>query len=740
MNLRRNWIRQIINISADSLHIYFSPLYQRNSVMKIFNHFQNINLTNDQRNALELLSAFLASDERVFILMGYAGSGKTTLLKGLIDYLKELKKAFDVMAPTGRAAKILRDKTGHGQTIHKTIYNFEELKTIQDKNNKDDHSFHYFFPIRQIDEDDKVLIIDEASMISSREAKNELFTFGTDILLNDLLTYSSIPHSANKIIFVGDPAQLPPVGDNLSKALMPEYLKNLGIKTVSVILKEVLRQQENTILKNATKIRTLIGVETKGELNLDYDETCFVKINSENVATQYAERFPLPEIGQGVIIAFSNSQCLEYNRSVRKKIFPQMKNITSGDLIIINQNNYHTYGVELMNGEMAKVMEVGQNVITRKNIPVYETINGKRVKKHVVLDFRNVIIRVEHHSEEINCLIIDSLLNSPSRDLTISEMKALYVDFVMRFQDKQKERKDKGLRHFEVGSEEFKEQLKSDPYFNALRVKYGYAITCHKSQGGEWQTTFVDYFGRTSLKDDPLRWSYTATTRAVEKCYAANAPNVSFFSRLNIGEVQSLTTIPANALALDHIPVSPYHTDGQHKAKSLKYWEVSEKLEHSQFQIVSVVSLGGFQERYTISFQEEKGQFDTHHNGAGIFQEFQPIHLNQFSWHQDLLEMLNQPYHITYNINYIPSLFVLEKIYGLMQSVCAEEDIVITNIVEKAENFHVNYFLKTDAKCALMQFYFNGKGQLTRAMPKSTLSDQDRKLNLLILKLQAYVL
>ncbi|MEX2514147.1 MAG: tRNA (adenosine(37)-N6)-threonylcarbamoyltransferase complex ATPase subunit type 1 TsaE [Cyclobacteriaceae bacterium] len=133
--------------------------------MKIVDHFEHINLTNDQRNAMEMLYAFLASDERVFILQGYAGSGKTTLLKGLIDYLKELKKAFNVMAPTGRAAKILRDKTGQGQTIHRTIYNFEELLTIQDKDNKDDYSFHYVFPIRQIDEDDKVLIIDEASMI-----------------------------------------------------------------------------------------------------------------------------------------------------------------------------------------------------------------------------------------------------------------------------------------------------------------------------------------------------------------------------------------------------------------------------------------------------------------------------------------------------------------------------------------------------------------------------------------------
>lgn len=675
----------------------------------------------------------------MFVLQGYAGSGKTTLLKGLIDYLKELKKSFDVMAPTGRAAKILRDKTGQGQTIHRTIFNFEELKTIQSKDNEDDHSFHYVFPIRQIDEDDKVLIIDEASMISSRESKNELFTFGANILLNDILTYGKVPHSTNKIIFVGDPAQLPPVGDNCSKALMSEYFEEPGIKTQRISLKEVVRQKGNTILQNATKIRSLIGVETRSELTLDYDENCFVKTKNENVATQYAEKFPLPEIGQGVIIAFSNSQCLEYNRSVRKKIFPQIETLTSGDLLIINHNNYHTYGVELMNGEMVKVMDVDPNLIPRKNIPVYETINGKRVKKYVTLNFRKVTIRVDHHSEEINCMIIDSLLNSPNRDLTIPEMKALYVDFVMRFQDKQGDKKENSLPYFKVGSEEFKEQLKSDPYFNALRVKYGYAITCHKAQGGEWQTTFVDYYGRTSLKDDSLRWSYTATTRAVERCYAANAPNVSVFSRFNIGEIQRLTNIPSNALALDHIPVSPYHTGDQHRVKSLKYWEINEKLENTPFQIVSVVSLGGFQERYTISFQEEKDQFDAYHNGAGIFQEFQAVHPNRYSWHQDILELLNQPYHITYNINYVPALSVLEKLYGLMQSVCTDEAITITNIAEKVTDYHIIYFMKTDAKCALMQFYFNGQGQLTRVFPKSTDSAEDQKLKLLITKLQTYV-
>lgn len=715
-------------------------MHQRLTAMKIFDHFQHINLTNDQRNALEKLHAFLESDEHIFILQGYAGSGKTTLLKGVIHYLKEQKKNFDVMAPTGRAAKILREKTGYGQTIHKIIYNFKKLTSIKNSEDENDYSFHYMFPIRENNAVENIIIVDEASMISSKESKHELFNFGTDVLLNDLLTYSKVPHCRNKIIFVGDPAQLPPVGDTDSKALDANFFQQLGLKTQVVSLQQVVRQQDNLILKNAQKIRSLIGWQNKNELVPIYDEQCFIKINGEDIPSKYAGLFPLPEQRQGVIIAFSNEQCLEYNRAVRKKLFPNNATVTSGDILIINNNNYHSYGVELMNGEMAKVMSVSPNVISRKNIPVYEIINGKRVKKHITLDFREISIRIENYPEEISCLIIDTLLNSSNRDLTLAEMKALYIDFVIRFKDKQKKNKERGLPYFEVDSEEFKNELKTDPFFNAVRVKYGYAITCHKAQGGEWHTTFVDYFGRTSLKDEPLRWCYTATTRAIERCYAANAPFVTLFSRLSIAEILPLTNIPDNALALDHVPISPFHSEIQHKAKSLKYWEVVEKLEDSPFQLVLVQSLGPYHERYTIAYEDEQGLFDTHHNKVGIFNLFQAVYPNQFSWQQEVLDLLNRPHTIIYNIDYNPSLPVLEKLYGLMQSACADVDVHITNIVEKVKDYYVIYFLKTDATCSLIQFYFNGIGQLTRALPKSTTCSDDSKLKLLITKINEYVI
>ena len=708
--------------------------------MSILIYFQHLTLSPDQEQALKDLDLFLDSNAKVFILKGYAGTGKTTILKGIIDFLKAQKKQVEVMAPTGRAAKVLRDKTGEGQTIHKTIYNFKELKTIEDEKDDAGSSFHYYFPISQITDNETVLIIDEASMVSSKESHHELFTFGSGILLDDLITYSRIPVSKGKLILVGDPAQLPPVGDNQSLALSEEYFQSLGFKTASATLTTVKRQDQNSILENAFRIRSLIGNKQKPYFQFLFDQTNSFEITTDHIPDQYVREFPVPEIGNGVIIAFSNSQCHQYNIAVRDKLFPGQTNLQPGDVLMIIHNNYHTYGVEMMNGEMAKVIDTSSVLLERKNIPVYDFIAGKRVKKHVTLGFREITIRLGNYSEDITCLIIDSLLNSPNRDLHILELKALYVDFVMRFREEQEKNKLLGKPVFKVGTPEFKERLKTDPFFNAVRVKYGYAITCHKAQGGEWDTVFVDYYGRTSLADDPLRWSYTATTRARSKFYAANAPLLTHFAKFKVNPISALTHIPANALCLNLVPLSPYHTANQHLAKSLKYWELMEKLETTSFQINKVQSLGEFRERYTITYEDEVLLIESDHNGAGIFNDFQAVSNADTNWNIELLDLVNQPFHIVYSLDYSPTSKSLNKLWGLMCRASEETEVTITNVEEKPQQYFVNYFLKTDAKAALIQFYFNGKGQLTSAIPKSTTGEADRKLVQLIQKLQEYAL
>lgn len=708
--------------------------------MSIFNHFQQLNLSPDQDLALSTLSEFLNNEAQVFILKGYAGTGKTTMLKGVIEYIQAQKKQVSVMAPTGRAAKVLRDKTGLGQTIHKSIYNLEELRTIDDDKDDAGNFFHYFFPIRQSLEQERILIIDEASMISSRKSTHELFTFGTGILLNDLITFSRIPNSNFKLIMVGDPAQLPPVGDNKSLALDDSYFQELGFQTMSATLTTVKRQDQNSILENAFKIRSLIGSKQRSNLQLVFDNTVSFEIPTEQIAHQYTNEFPVPEIGNGVIISFSNNQCHHYNVAIREQLFPQRSTVQAGDVLMINSNNYHTYGVELMNGDMAKVVYASPTVVEKKNIPVYDLVVGKRVKKYITLAFREVTIRLANHSEEVQCLILDSLLNSPNKDLSILELKALYIDFVMRFKEEQERNKKLGNMVFNLGSPEFKGMLKNDRYFNALRVKYGYAITCHKAQGGEWDTVFVDYFGRTSLNDEPLRWSYTATTRARLKLFAANAPYLTHFSKFKINAIGVLNNIPANALNLKMVSLSPGHSENQHPAKSLKYWEMHQKFEHTQYQITQIQSFGESRERYTIQLEDDFLQIEADHNGAGIFNDFKLVggQPNDISWHNNLLELVNEPFQVVYSIEYTPSVEILKTLWGIIRQSVEDLGISITNVEENEKQYFVNYFLKTDAKMAMIQFYYNKKDQLTSALPKSTLGGNDLKLTELLKKLQDY--
>ena len=245
--------------------------------MSIFNHFQHLKLSTDQESALSKLETFLGSSNQVFMLKGYAGTGKTTLIKGLIDFIDAEDKKFLLMAPSGRAAKVLRDKTGSGSTIHKGIYNFEKLVNIN-SNLEDvaEHSLHYFFPLNQLD-DETVIIVDEASMISSKESKNELFSFGTNVLLNDLLTFASLKTTKNKIIFVGDPAQLPPVSDNNSYALESCFFEKLGLQVEQIEMTEVKRQSDNLILQNATIIRETINTAHPTKLTLQYQATTMLQ-------------------------------------------------------------------------------------------------------------------------------------------------------------------------------------------------------------------------------------------------------------------------------------------------------------------------------------------------------------------------------------------------------------------------------------------------------------------------------
>ncbi|WP_296317642.1 ATP-dependent DNA helicase [Winogradskyella sp. UBA3174] len=708
--------------------------------MNIYNYFKNINLTSDQQSAICEIECFFNNQNQVFILQGYAGTGKTTLIKGLSSYLASKNKAFEVIAPTGRAAKILRDKTGHGRTIHSTIFNLKAIEAVNANSKEEaEHSVKYHFPIDLSNNNERILIVDEASMVSSRESKNELFDFGTNILLADLLSHIFGSNKYNKVIFVGDPAQLAPVGDNNSYALDKAYFDSKGYSCDLSVLKEVKRQEDNLILKNATTIRSVLEKEKRNELIFDFDNESCIKLNAINIIDTYLALFPNPAIGDGVIISFSNSQCYHYNVGIRNTLFPLQKGILAGDLVLINNNNYHTYDTELFNGDIAKVVKVS-NVIVSQSAPVFVNNSTKKEKKTITLEFRKVTIRVPNYDGEIECYIIDSLLNSIDRDLNVDMMKALYINFVMRFREEQNRRKSFKLNSYKVGSEEFKTALKNDPFYNALRVKYGYAITCHKAQGGEWDKVIVDYSGRVGLSDDPLRWSYTATTRAINTLYTFNAPYFTSFSKLKFSAITQIGRIPQNTINFEAVSTSPFHNTNQHKGKSLKYWGLLEKLEQTDFRITNIESKGDSLECYTVvNSNNLEFLLQASHKGSGHFLDtfkiLNPIGLEK---EQELKTIFNSSDKLNITLKYSPSHKALENLYSIMQDECNRLDISITNIEEQVSQYYVNYYLVTDAVCSYIQFYFNGKFRFSTAMPKSFQCDDDKKLIQLIAKLTNY--
>lgn len=504
--------------------------------MKIFNYFQHINLTGDQKNALERLSNFMNSNERVFILQGYAGSGKTTLLKGFVEYLQSEKKKYQLMAPTGRAAKVINQKTGFvATTIHKGIYSFEALQEIKYDENESGVSYLYHYKIRNNPEVyDSVLIVDEASMLSDVMSQGEFFRFGSGHLLRDLMDYSSIqiPTTTSKIIFIGDPAQLPPIGMNFSPALDTKYLKEKYHVSVSQVeMKEVKRQDANNgILTAATKIRRCL---TSGYFN-DFD----LSTNNREILNpsyhEYLETYKAQQEDK-IIICWQNKTALDLNKAIRKDKFGSDLRIQPSDTVIIGGNNYQ---LGIMNGEFAVVAEVNPSVEST-NVSFY-TRGGE--KKQVKLTWRAVSLIFpdgNNQSKIVKGFILENYLYGDNY-LTPEEQRALYVDFKKRHPKLKK------------GTEEFKEAIINDKYFNCILLKFGYAVTCHKAQGGEWTNAFVfwdrgtqnnfnfyegEHDSRGKTNAGFYRWAYTAVTRASEKLFCINPPYFSSFSGMTFIDI-----------------------------------------------------------------------------------------------------------------------------------------------------------------------------------------------------------
>ena len=468
----------------------------------------SISLTKSQQNVLKQIVDFVElSANRVFILKGYAGTGKTTLMRFLIQELEKQEKDYRLLASTGRAAKILANLSNRNSstsTIHSMIYSFNGLSKEFDEKEEPvaDQAGQLFlvFEPTKIDErkdPDTVYMIDEASMVSDiATADVTQAQFGEGRLLKELLDYDPRPNS--KFIFVGDPCQLPPITEYYSPALSPDYFQNtFNINAQEAQLTEIMRQkgtsgiidaskQIRSLYTNAPNVKTGYGRQRLwGFLPFRQYGDIQLHNNLEEMIDDYVAKIKSSGLNSAICICRSNGACSKLSFDIRQKLGFTGR-FQKGDLLMIIQNNLPT---GLMNGDMVTIEEIADTCESRGG-----------------LTFRQVKVKELFTQCSYTTLIIEEIVNQSRLNLDSMQQQSLFIDFIVRMRNQGIKQKDSRFNHM----------MFNDPYLNALRCVYGYAITCHKSQGGEWDDVYVHVPRNITLNPikETYQWIYTAMTRA----------------------------------------------------------------------------------------------------------------------------------------------------------------------------------------------------------------------------------
>ncbi|NJC27028.1 ATP-dependent DNA helicase [Neolewinella antarctica] len=708
--------------------------------MQIKDHFQDLTLTNDQQSALEQLEQFLKGKDRVFLLKGYAGSGKTTLLKGLSNYLEAANREVKLMAPTGRAANVINQKTSRqATTIHSGIYDYDRLVTDdEDKGDKEaTGDFTYHFKLRNpTHAHDTIFIVDEASMVSDDPSQGEFFRFGSGKLLHDLFAYAQIqePGKESKVIFVGDPAQLPPVSMNFSPALDANYLEDSYKLTVQHCeLKEVKRQGGGGgILAAATKIRRSITAQAFNDFDLTANGKGILNPSyADFIATYNAAK------GIKIIICHSNKLAKDINSQIRTDKFGGDGPIKKTDTVIIGANN-HRLGV--FNGEFALVKSASPDLETRR-------INFKKAKESVSVDlvWRTVVLATRGSDGQVRSFespMLENFLNGDN-DINPDIQRALLIDFEQRH----KELKRK--------SPPYTEAIRNDPYFNCVKLKYGYAVTCHKAQGGDWNNAFVfwDYASHGNenlLTDEPgksgrtnelfYRWAYTAITRASKKLYCINPPRFSSFSEMTFVDVglqqamAELTGVPTETIEISFSEVMPMLEEHQLQDAPVSIQDhFIERWHLLRQHYIDVVACErkGYEIWYTFEREDETAGFKYWVNGKDVFKpNFQKIPkltssdelFDEISKHFEIMAavvvdrnsvegILPQ---IEFDLATVEEKPFLQNLFdSLKRELNGEADIAKVEHFNHRERYTIQ---KGNASCTF-DFVYNGKGFFSTVQP-----------------------
>lgn len=452
--------------------------------------------TKEQEKSLEEISMFILSgdDRRVFVLCGYAGTGKTSLVSALVKTMEQLERRTVLLAPTGRAAKVFSSYSGRAAyTIHKWIYRQKSILNGSSFTLMENRAVNTLF------------IVDEASMIANEGMSN----FGSGALLDDLVEFVYSGHGCS-LLLLGDTAQLPPVGEECSPALSQEYLRSMFLNVSAMELTQVMRQLDGSgILHNATMLRCIVAggnaaalpqIRLKG-----FADIC--RVQGEELIEAIEGAYSSVGIDETIILCRSNKRANVYNEGIRRRILYREEELNRGDVLMIVKNNYYwreELGKQdksilekidfIANGDTAEIVYVGST----------EEMYGFRFAD-VTLSF------TDYEDCELDVKIMLNTLTSESPSLTRAESEALFAAVWEDYPEIRSKRKRM-------------EEVRKNPYYNALQVKYGYAVTCHKAQGGQWKRVFIDqgYVTPEMAGPDYYRWLYTAFTRASEKLYLVN--------------------------------------------------------------------------------------------------------------------------------------------------------------------------------------------------------------------------
>lgn len=459
--------------------------------------------TQEQAHALEVFAEFLTDRDphAVMILRGSAGTGKTTLSGAIVRTLKEIRQKVMLLAPTGRAAKVFSLNSGSpAYTIHRRIYREKSFSGVEGQFNLNDNLYT-----------DTLFMVDEASMIANMGLGG--MSFGSGCLLDDLVHFVYQGRN-DRLLLIGDKAQLPPVGEEESPALHAAMLEGYGLKVYECDLNEVLRQSEESgILYNATMIRQMITHDDITQLpKIHFAGYSDIKqMPGAELIESLADSYHHVGLDDTIVVTRSNKRANIFNQGIRNMVLDREEELSQGDILMIVKNNYYWMEEErksnnklqsneipafLANGDRAKVLKV------RRRIDLY----GFR--------FATLLLQFpDYGNYELEATVLLDTLTSEAPALTHEQQEQLFHQIEEDYQD------------IPLKTDRMK-AIRQNQFFNALQVKFAYAVTCHKAQGGQWAHVYVDqgYMTDDMLNPDYIHWLYTAFTRATEMLYLVNWP------------------------------------------------------------------------------------------------------------------------------------------------------------------------------------------------------------------------